>query len=80
MAEPRKPGGSSGPRKAARFEFETSLYLRALAVALPALLTLLIVMIVEGYSLALILTLMLPLAMLLLLVGAWYEALVVIGL
>jgi nitrogen fixation/metabolism regulation signal transduction histidine kinase len=44
-------------------DFETSLYLRALAVAAPALLVLLIVMIVEDYSLALILTIMLPLVL-----------------
>lgn len=40
------------------------LYLRVLAVGLPALLVLLLVMVLEGYSLALILTVMLPLVLL----------------
>jgi nitrogen fixation/metabolism regulation signal transduction histidine kinase len=39
------------------------LFLRSLLVALPALLVLLIVMLVEGYSVALILTIMLPLGL-----------------
>lgn len=59
MAQPPQQRDARAVRT--RLNFETALFLRALLVAVPALLVLLVVMILADYSVALILTIMLPL-------------------
>jgi nitrogen fixation/metabolism regulation signal transduction histidine kinase len=59
----QKQSGHPKPTHPSRVDYETALFLRALAVALPALLVLLIIMVVEAYSPALILTIFLPLCL-----------------